>query len=278
MKGVLKPFTANSWLHPVGARRKAKELMERMPNLRGCLAVTLTFDPERFEDPGEAFEKGNDRIRRIKDRLKKGIPWEGETIRVKFEYLRKLEFHKSGWPHFHVILKTRRYIDVMLLNHLWGYGLVKVQKIQGKTYPYFFKYLTKSLGDIPEWVRIRPSLRPMQSSRNFFPKKTPRKKTEEELLRERERRDWNESKSYYPREKTTIGERLEKWERMGMFQSENGHYTPIELIRSYNDFTRDHVMKYATEGKYLGRKQFAIESTTEILQWMKTVPKSLRSY
>src|SRR5690606_23645421 len=129
------------------------------------------------------------------------------TIRIQAPYLTKVEFHQNGWAHFHVIFRTRRFLDGNALRHLWGYGRTHVARIQQKDFRYLLKYVTKG-GEIPDWVLNRKRIRIIQTARGFY-KPDP----EEEETKAARSADPTKAKK---RECSTIRERLEKWSRMAI--------------------------------------------------------------
>lgn len=144
-----------------------------------CLC-TLTGDPKRFDnDPRKMFEviTQGGFIRRLFKRL--GIE----------RWVRVLEFHKSGFPHWHCMIDRgglpRRQIDYKLAWHLWrdtwglgGLDFTYKKKnadgspIAGATNQIFYvtKYLTKFPADgFPAWVLNLSGIRFVQGSQDLGP-------------------------------------------------------------------------------------------------------------
>ncbi len=78
-----------------------------------------------------------------------------------------MEFHESGWVHYHVMFLTQRFVPKELLSELWGLGWVKAQRITRSDFHYLLKYVTKS-DELPEWVKKRKRLRVFQTTKGFL--------------------------------------------------------------------------------------------------------------
>ena len=120
LDAVASGYVPESWFHPIGIHKVVRKIEERLPKISGNLFITLTLDPALFAGPEAGFNRARDRIRRLFHKLRKGVNWEGKRIQLKAAYCVKLEFHESGWPHFHILFLTRRFLPGPLLNHLWG--------------------------------------------------------------------------------------------------------------------------------------------------------------
>ncbi len=76
---------------------------------------TLTVDPKRFQDPEHAYQNvmsGRFISRLVRDLRKAGV-LHGR------HYFWVLEFHKSGWPHWHLILDAT-YISHCQFQSIWN--------------------------------------------------------------------------------------------------------------------------------------------------------------
>jgi hypothetical protein len=150
-----------------------------------CLC-TLTGDPKQFDhNPRRMFET-----------ITAGcfIPELFKRLGVK-RWVRVLEFHKSGFPHFHCMIDRadlpRGQIDYKLAWHLWrdtwGLGGLDFthKKKNGDGSPitgarnqifYLTKYLTKFPAEgFPQWVRDMHSIRFVQGCRALGPLVAPGK-------------------------------------------------------------------------------------------------------
>ena len=114
---VLKEYIPTSWFHPKGVYKVNQRLKGRLPNVNGCLFATFTLDRnhyiENWINPNEAFEESRYKIRKVFYKLRKGVNWEGKNFKIKAPYCVKVEFHDDdeGWPHFHIIWKTKLKIN-----------------------------------------------------------------------------------------------------------------------------------------------------------------------
>ena len=163
---ILTPYGPHSWWHELGRGKMVRRLEARgFPSLFGWLFVTLTVDPELFDGPAHAFERGRDRIRRAIARLRE----RGYNIK---RYFVKFELTEVGWPHWHLGLDCREHIDNEHLFEAWGLGFTKIKRVKKpRDFKYLFKYVTKdSAGDgVPDWVMDYPkTIRVFQTSSGFF--------------------------------------------------------------------------------------------------------------
>ena len=153
----VKEYAASNWFTQAGVARKRKEIVKRgLPNVEGCLFMTLTIDPGHGS-PKDTYEQGKDRLRRFLAKLR-GL------LNCKFPWAWKLEFNRIEYAHWHLIIKTRRRIpksQLVLLNYMWGLGRVNVKKITSSDFDYLFKYVSKVSFDnvdretgisLPSWV------------------------------------------------------------------------------------------------------------------------------
>ena len=126
---TIKEFIPASWFHPVGVYKVLARLWDRMPEVAGKLFLTLTIDPKQFADEETAFELSRQWMRKVFYQLRQGVEHEGKVYQIAAPYCVKVEFHESGWVHYHVIFLTHRFLPKELLAELWGLGWVKVQRI-----------------------------------------------------------------------------------------------------------------------------------------------------
>jgi hypothetical protein len=82
---------------------------------KSALMLTLTIDPKLFASPKDAllYVRG----RRAVSELIRGLIRSGHLKHA--EYVVVLEFHQTGWPHWHVLLQAE-FVDVNRINQLWG--------------------------------------------------------------------------------------------------------------------------------------------------------------
>lgn len=254
MRGTLRPFVPKSWFHPQGIHRVVKDLIPRLPDVSGKLFITLTVNPALFQGPESAFEHSRDRIRRIFCELRHGTQWKGNLIKLNSPYFVKVEFHESGYAHYHIIFLSRRFLPRELLTELWGYGIVDVRRIENVDFHYLLKYVTKG-GELPEWVKSRSRIRIVQASRDFYIDK---------------RESNNDPKTDQPKrlQIKTIGERLKAWNCSALFESATGLVRRLKLIAPYSSILAEHVYTLALNGRYVGRGHVLVNSITQISKWM----------
>jgi hypothetical protein len=232
--------------------------MPRLPDVSRKLFLTFTVDPELYSSPEAAFEHSRDRLRRISHRHRKGVVWEDKVYRIDAPYAIKLEFHKSGWAHFHAIFLTRRYLPKALLDHLWGLGFTNVRRINSHKFHYLLKYVTKA-GSLPDWVLRRKRLRIFQSSRGFLsPLDQPSRKPDQE----------NPKPNRPKRPSTTIGERIELWKRKAILKT-GERYRTLPLKKPFTELLHQMIYAIALERRYLGNGAILISDGTQLVPWIK---------
>ena len=261
----IKEYVPRSWFHPKGIFKVLKRFWHRLPNVSGCLFATFSIDREYMRaqgyGPSEAFDITRDRIRKIFYELRQGVEWEGKTYTIKSEYCTKVEFHEDeeGWPHYHVIWLTRRFIPADLLAHLWSHGRTNVKRIKNSDFHYLLKYVCKS-GKIPEWVQDRTTIRILQPSRGFLKPDENAVKTKSEPTGK-------------TRKLTTIGERLKKWERLALIATEDlqtglKKCRELYLWNSFKHIFDRLILSVALDGRYMGNGKIIIHQQKELYPWL----------
>ncbi|PXA04354.1 hypothetical protein DDZ13_07425 [Coraliomargarita sinensis] len=261
----LKPYVPASWFHPLGIHKVLKRFWHRLPNVAGCLFVTFTIDREAMRalgyGPSEAFDLTRDRIRRIFYLLRKGVEWNGIIYRIPEAYCTKVEFHadEEGWPHFHCIWLTRRFIPAELLAHLWSYGRTNVKRITNDDFHYLLKYVCKS-SRVPEWVQDRERMRIFQPSKGFLISED--KPAKEESVPTGKKRPVS-----------TIRERLHKWSCTATIvtEDENEPFDRVRQVSLYKPFQEIFdrlVYAAAVAGRYLGSGKIQINRKEQLYPWL----------
>lgn len=254
-RSELHPFNPPSWFHETGIHKVVKRLEPRLPAVGGSLFLTFTVDPKEFQDAESGFEWSRNHLRKVFYALRKGVEWEGKRFRIDAPYCVKVEFHQSGWPHFHVIFLTRRFLPGGLVNELWACGRTNVERISTEKFRYLLKYVTKP-GDLPEWVLNRERFRVFQSSRGFLKPLNTGGQTEKTDKPEGEELE-------VKREASTIGQRLERWRRMGLIR-EGTYCRAVTFDRAYVELIGEQVLTACKEGRYLGRMGIAFKSPGQL--------------
>ncbi len=262
----IKEFIPNSWFHPKGIAKVLKRFWHRLPNVSGCLFATLTIDREAMRSqgygPSESFDITRDRVRKMFYELRRGVRWKGRLYRIDAEYCTKVEFHEDeeGWPHYHVVWLTKRFVPAQLMAHLWGYGRTNVKRIRNEDFQYLLKYVCKS-GKVPEWVQDRTRMRILQPSRGFLtPDPDKRSQT-------------NATSEPRTRRTTTIRERLVKWQQLALIVTELGagaqkRVRELRLFDSFKSILDRLVLAVALDGRYLGDGKVKIEKEEHIYPWI----------
>jgi len=265
----IKAFVPCSWFHPTGIYKVLKRFWHRLPNVSGCLFATFTIDRERMRaqgyGPSEAFDITRDRVRKMFFELRNGVEWGGKTYIIDSEYCTKVEFHDDpeGWPHYHVIWLTRRFVPAQMLASLWGHGRTNVERIKNDDFHYLLKYVCKS-GSVPEWVQDRKRMRIFQPSRGFL-KPEPSKKAKKDPEAEPKKR-----------KSSTLRERLHKWEHCALIvtqddETENLICREMPLHKPFNEIFDHLVYAVALDGRYLGNGKIKIEKETQLYPWIQKI-------
>lgn len=140
--------------------RKINHYAHKVASAEPNRFITLTVANRLYNSPREAYDK----TRRALPQL---------TVRVRrkygeFEYFRVLETTRKGWPHYHLVARSK-YIPHIFIRDVWaeltGATIVDVRQIKRNEhiYRYVIKYLAKQ-SYVP-WTNRRISW-----TRNFFPK------------------------------------------------------------------------------------------------------------
>lgn len=249
---TIREYTPDSWFHPVGIFKVLRRLEPRLPNVSNGLFLTFTLAPIYFSNEETAYHHSRNLLRKIFYKLRKGILYNGKKYQIDAPYCIKVEFHDSGWVHYHAIFLTRRFLPKELLSKLWDLGWVKVQRINNDDFRYLLKYITKA-DDLPEWVKGKKRLRVFQPSKGFLtPLPQPEKKAAPTLSR--------------PRLSYTIAERIERWKRMGVIRYRGNAWT-VRFRVPFRDIFDHLVLIAALDGRYNGRGEIIIQPEKGITEW-----------
>jgi len=163
----LHPYGSETWWTVGGARKKERRLRKAgLPNFKDWRFLTLTM-ANRTISPREAYVRGKDRLRRFLACFRVGL---GRP----FLWCWKLEFHHDddGYPHWHLLIEYRKRIPaeiLVVLERWWGLGRINVRRVGGHDIGYLFKYVTKAVEDVPQWVgNHKGRMRVFQTSRGFY--------------------------------------------------------------------------------------------------------------
>jgi hypothetical protein len=286
---MVKEYVPASWFHELGIYKVRKRIEERLPDVGGSLFLTFTFDRVTWTNPRAAFEVGRAHLRKVFFALRQGVSWEGHTVQIKAPYCVKVEFHKDGWAHFHVILKTRKFLPGGLLNELWGLGRCNVKRITNDEFRYLLKYVTKG-GQLPEWVRDMKRIRIFQTTKGFL---LPAADGADDQVREADAPDEAEAQDVEPAEEdvveegtgtdsqdkrhydTTIGERLQRWACMAVYVRGEG-VRHLKLCRPFQEIFDHLVYAIARDGRYLGNRKIKICQERQLIPWIaRTLLKTM---
>ncbi len=225
--------------------------------------ITLTIDRNEYPDAEAAYELGKLYVSDFRTAFKATYPHEQQF--TKFELH---EADKEGgqvYPHWHLLLDWKRQVDFVAVAAMWRMGRVKVQRVEDDGYDYLFKYVSKSIDDLPDWLKKRRVVRAWSASKGFFLHRVRSVKTtddnasgdsleseSEDLGRDERVEDYAEvAPGVFARdvpverdESPTLGERLEKWARTVQITEEK----PDGSLRGYL-----RVMSCASWGQFLAK-------------------------
>jgi len=166
----LRPYSPPSFFSPRGAYAKRRQLEKKgfPTNLRGWRFVTLTIDRNDYADGESAFEAGNRHLRQFIYELRSEYSID--------RWCWKLEFHAPDergevYPHWHLLIDHKAKIDKDHIRDAWRLGRTNIKAVKGETLDYIFKYATKDIQQLPEWILQRHMVRFFQVSPGFFPEK-----------------------------------------------------------------------------------------------------------
>ena len=257
---TIKEFIPASWFHPVGIFKVLTRFWDRLPDVSGKLFLTFTLDPKNYANEETAFEDSRDWLRKLFFQLRRGVEHEGKVYKIDAPYCIKVEFHESGWVHYHAIFLTRRFLPKELLAELWDRGWVKIQRITNNDFHYLLKYVTKP-DELPAWVKKRKRLRVFQTTKGFLKAPAEAKKAEPKT-------DLAKLTPKKKRASYTIDERFERWECMGVIRL-NGLARPVRFQIPYRDLFDHLVLAAALDGRYKGRGEIIINRKDGLIVWLK---------
>ena len=263
---TIKEFIPASWFHPVGIFKVLARIWDRLPDVSGKLFLTLTVDPKKYGSEETAFDDSRQWMRKVFYQLRHGIEHEGKVYTIDAPYCVKVEFHESGWVHYHAIFLTRRFLPRELLAELWGLGWVTVERINNGDFHYLLKYVTKP-DDLPEWVLKRKRLRVFQTTKGFLkpsPKEVDAKSPLDELRPKQQRASY------------TMDERFWRWACTGVIR-QNGLARTVRFQIPYREIFDHLVLSAALDGRYKGSGEIIINRKEGLNIWLKTQSNLLKA-
>ena len=258
---TIKEFIPASWFHPVGIFKVLARFWDRLPNVSGKLFLTLTLDPKNYTNEETAFEDSRQWMRKVFYQLRHGVEYKGRIYVIDAPYCVKVEFHESGWVHYHVIFLTHRFLPKELLAELWDRGWVTVQRITNEDFHYLLKYVTKP-DDLPQWVLKRKRLRVFQTTKGFL-KPLPVQAKPMSLTRARKRASY------------TIEERFWRWACLAVIR-QNGRACLARFQMPYRKIFDHLVLAAALDGRYKGSGEIIIPRKEGLTIWLKIQNHLLR--
>jgi hypothetical protein len=251
---TIKEYIPASWFHPVGIYKVLARIWGRLPDVGGKLFLTFTVDPKSYANEETAFEDSRQLLRKVFYYLRHGVEHQGKTYVIDAPYCVKVEFHESGWVHYHAIFLTRRFLPKELLAELWGLGWVTVQRVTNKDFHYLLKYVTKP-EDLPQWVLKRKRLRVFQTTKGFLKPEPP--KPERICL------TGGRSRASY-----TIEERFRVWACQAVIR-QRGTAHVVQFRMPYREIFDHLVLSAALDGRYKGSGEIIVPRKEGLTLWLK---------
>ena len=225
---------------------------DRLPDVGGKLFLTFTLDPKNYADEETAFEDSRQWLRKVFFQLRQGVEHEGKKYFIDAPYCIKVEFHESGWVHYHAVFLTPRFLPKELLAELWGLGWVKVQRITADDFHYLLKYVTKP-DQLPAWVLRRKRLRVFQTTKGFLKPAPPQPKV-------------SSTKAPRQRASYTMDERFWRWACTAVIR-QNGQARTIKFQVPYRELFDQLVLSAARAGRYQGSGVIIINRKEGLTEW-----------
>jgi len=156
---ILIGLGCKRWTCRFCAQVKIRKLSWLTSRAKPNRLLTLTVNNSLYASPREAF-----------DRTRAFVPELIRALRVRFgaiEYLRVTEVTKTGWPHYHLLIRSG-YLPQQVVRSIWetytGATIVDLRAVKDSfgAYNYLTKYLTKL-------HRIDWTERHVSYSKSFFP-------------------------------------------------------------------------------------------------------------
>jgi len=133
------------WWTARGAYHKARNILDRSPDVAGWVMITMTLDPARFPSgPQAGYEAACARFHAWNQSLKR---MQGEDLNAPaLRWARKMELHENGWPHWHMLVNLRKLKrdELKRLDEKWGLGYTNIEFIRdNNALQYALKYCMK---------------------------------------------------------------------------------------------------------------------------------------
>lgn len=210
-----------------------------LKTFKSVMMITFTVDPKKFSGPAQAWSEvmGRRWIAKTVAKIRRAGFLESE----RFFYV--LEFHKSGWPHWHLVVESA-FIPHEMIERAWGYGFVSYSKKtefanSDHAVYYLLKYVGKNDSGYPEWVLHHPGrIRLVATSRGLV---------------ETEKREKNIGKKN-PRKTKTIAQRIKgcgeqtvvvsKVPKMGGEGVSFLGMFPVRFKKEMRDWTKEQVLEW----------------------------------
>jgi hypothetical protein len=130
--------------------------------------VTLTYNRDGYAGPLDLYRRQSEKkhIKCFIQKLQRRLGYS-----LKGRWVRKMEFQRGGWVHWHLIILGEKFIPQEMLESCWPHGFVSLRALTKKRVFYTCKYVGKGGIGVPAWLYGEPprSVRIIQSSPGFWP-------------------------------------------------------------------------------------------------------------
>lgn len=141
--GQLMRFRCNCWKCDTCQKRLRRRLIARAKKGKPDKLITLTVNPAAFETKDEAAAALSSAWRRARQQLKRHHGHDD------IQFLAVFEEHKSGWPHLHILVRSKfipqRWLSRYMRERIAS-PIVDIRKIKSASHAaiYVAKYIAKA--------------------------------------------------------------------------------------------------------------------------------------
>lgn len=154
----VRGYNRPSWLTTSGVSRKRRVIEGKgLPSFKDWRFITVTLDQSKFTDALSGYLAATDHMRRFLYACRQEGLWRNTA-----KWCWKLEFQENGWPHWHLLVEKRRWVDNAKIQELWGLGFSFTERVNEVGFCYNFKYAFKPAlvssenGDSDDFERCAP--------------------------------------------------------------------------------------------------------------------------
>ncbi len=157
---IVHPLACRSWDCRSCAKRKKRQLLQRLNGASVHALLTLTCNNRLWPNPEEAFLRMSVAVNQLFKRIRRAHP------EATIEYFLVWERTKAGWPHIHILLRApfiHQHWLAVQWQELTGAPVIDIRSIHGseQVISYIAKYLSKD-------PQAPQNMKRYRCSRQFF--------------------------------------------------------------------------------------------------------------